>query len=275
MDIKMDMMNSLEYYRNAGGILMKNDSSTECWSKCWSEVSDEWFLDEQLHAFRNYFIMPFTLKQLGNVSGKMILDIGCGEGGYSRELARKGAIVTAIDCAENVINYSQLKAADEKLKISHYVRNSNDLYGVSDNTFDIVLSSMMLMDCEDFNGTVSEISRVLKSGGKLFVSVLHPCFNGKDVRSQRVNGIREVIIRDYLSPTEWEAPIKALNNSTVIWRHRTLQDYVKVFTKNGLQITDLNEPLPNDEQIAKSPKIGCLSKIPIFLFIELKNKTYG
>ena len=253
---------------------MKNDSSTECWSKCWSEVSDEWFKDEQIHAFRNYFILPFTLQQLGNVSGKMILDIGCGEGGYSRELARKGAIVTAIDCAENVINYSKLKAADEQLKISHYIRNSNDLYGVSDNTFDIVLSSMMLMDCEDLNGTVSEISRVLKSGGKLFVSILHPCFNGKDVRLQCINGMREVVIRDYFSPKEWEAPIKALNNATVIWRQRTLQDYVKVFTKNCLRITDLNEPFPDVEQIAKSPKISLLLKIPIFLFIELE-KIYN
>lgn len=249
---------------------MKKDSSTECWSKCWSEVSDEWFIDEQKHAFRMYFIMPFTLKQIGDVSGKMILDVGCGEGGYSRELARRGAIVTAVDCSENAIDYSKLKSADEQLKISHYVRNSNDLYGVSDNTFDMVLSSMMLMDCEDFNGTVREISRVLKSGGKLFVSILHPCFNGNDIKWSGGYIVPQVIIQNYFSPTEWEAPIKALNNSTVIWRHRTLQNYVKVFIKNGLRITDLNEPLPNDEQIAKSPKIGCLSKIPMFLFIELE-----
>jgi 2-polyprenyl-3-methyl-5-hydroxy-6-metoxy-1,4-benzoquinol methylase len=63
---------------------MKKDSSTECWSNCWSEVSDEWFIDVQKHAFRMYFVMLFTLTQLGNVTGKMILDVGCGEGSYSR-----------------------------------------------------------------------------------------------------------------------------------------------------------------------------------------------
>jgi 2-polyprenyl-3-methyl-5-hydroxy-6-metoxy-1,4-benzoquinol methylase len=135
---------------------MKNDSSTECWNK----VGEEWYLYAQTNDFRMDFIMPFTLKQLGNVSGKMILDIGCGEGGYSRELARKGAIVTAVDCNEVAVNYSKLKAEEEQLNISHYLRNSNDLQDISDDTFDIVLSSMMLMDCKDFNGTVKEISRV-------------------------------------------------------------------------------------------------------------------
>lgn len=42
----------------------------------------------QSNPHRMHFIMPFTLKLLGNVSGKTILYLGCGEGGYSRELAK-------------------------------------------------------------------------------------------------------------------------------------------------------------------------------------------
>ena len=104
--------------------------------------------------------MPFTFKQLGDVSAKNILDLGCGEGGYSRELARKGAMVTAVDCAENAINYCASKAEEEGLKITHLVRNSCGLYDIENETFDIVLASMMLMDCEDFEGTIKEIVRV-------------------------------------------------------------------------------------------------------------------
>lgn len=66
---------------------------------------------------------------------------------------------------------------------------------------------MMLMDCEDLDGTVKEISRVLKLGGKLFVSVLHPCFNGKDIHWSGGNIVPEVVVHNYFSPTEWEAPI--------------------------------------------------------------------
>ena len=49
---------------------MKNDSSTKSWNDCWSDVNDEWFMDEEKHAFRNNFVMPFTLKQLVQAKDK-------------------------------------------------------------------------------------------------------------------------------------------------------------------------------------------------------------
>lgn len=67
--------------------------------------------------------------------------------------------MTSIDCAVDSINFAMKKANEEGLKIKHFVRNSNDLCDIGDSTFDIVLCSMMLMDCEDLFGTVKEISR--------------------------------------------------------------------------------------------------------------------
>lgn len=59
-------------------------------------------------------------------------------------------------------------------------------------------------------------------------------------------------------------------NSIVLWRHRTLQEYVKTFVKNNLNIIDLNEPIPDEQQVSKSPRLSYLSKIPMFLFFELE-----
>lgn len=247
---------------------MKQDSSTESWNK----IDNDWINFAQKNDYRMYFIMPYTLNQIGNVDGKIILDIGCGEGGYSRALAKDGAIVTAIDCAENALNYSIMRAEKEQLNISHYLRNSNDLYDIPNKYFDIVLSSMMLMDCEDLNGTINEIARVLKPGGKLFVSITHPCFTGKDIHSQINNGKREVIVENYFEPVEWQEKISSAFDTEVIFRHRTLQDYIKSFVKYGLKITDLNEPIPNEEQIARSNRINRLTKVPMFLFIELEKQ---
>jgi SAM-dependent methyltransferase len=214
--------------------------------------------------------MPFTLKQLGDVSGKVILDLGCGEGGYSRELTPKGATVTAIDCGESVIRYCISKAEEEQLKITYHLRNSCDLYGIANDTFDIVLASMMLMDCEDFEGTIKEIIRVLKPAGKLFASVCHPCFHlSSGIGRQRINADKEVVVSNYYQPKEWEAPLPS-GNIKVIWRHRTIEDYVKMFIKCGLTIIDLHEPIPTEEQAAIDAGIAWMQKIPIFMFWELK-----
>ncbi len=243
---------------------MKKDSSTESWGNI--EMTDEWIQMAQNNPHRIQFIMPFTFKQLGDVSRKVVLDIGCGEGGYSRELARKGATVTAVDCAENAIKYCETRADEEKLKITYHVRNSCDLYDIADETFDIVLASMMLMDCEDFEGTIREITRVLKPFGKLFASVCHPCFHTSGGIGRQDKGIdKKVVVSNYYHPTEWEAPLSS-GSVNVIWRHRTMEDYIKAFINYGLTITDLNEPVPTDEQAALSIDIAWMQKIPIFCF---------
>lgn len=121
---------------------MIGDSST----KCWNEIGNEWIEKAQTNDFRMHYIMPNTLRLLGDVKDKTILDLGCGEGGYSRELVKKGAEVTAIDCSKDALDYAMAKAKEESLQIIHYMRNSNDLYGIEDNEFDIVLCAMMLMD---------------------------------------------------------------------------------------------------------------------------------
>lgn len=247
---------------------MKKDSSTESWGKI--EMTEEWIRLAPTNPHRMKFIMPFTLEQLGDVTGKVILDLGCGEGGYSRELVRRGAVVTGVDCAESAIGYCRDKAAEDQLEITYHVRNSNDLADIADNGFDIVLASMMLMDCEDFEGTIREIVRVLKPSGRLFASVCHPCFHTSGGIGRMDKGIdRKVVVSNYYHPKEWEAPLSS-GNVKVVWRHRTIEDYVKMFIKCGLTITDLHEPVPTEEQAAVDVGIAWLQKVPIFMFWEAK-----
>lgn len=244
---------------------MIQDSSTISWNKAGKGLCDV----AETNDFRMYFIMPYTLQQFGDVSDKKILDIGCGDGGYSRALVHKGANVTSIDCAIDAINFAMKKANEEGLKIEHFVRNSNDLYDIGDSTFDIVLCSMMLMDIEDFEGTLKEIYRVIKPKGKVFISMLHPCFKPKESKWTLEDETIKVIVSDYFNPTEWVGEIKGIN-APIIYRHRTLSDYIKAFNKIGFRLIDMNEPLPSEEQINLSPRIGWLSKIPMFLFMEIE-----
>lgn len=247
---------------------MKQDSSTIAWNA----MGDEWFELAQTGESRLHFIMPNMLKYMGDVQGLRILDLGCGEGGYSRELTKRGANLVAIDCSRRAIEYSVRLAEEEHLSIVHHVRNSNDLFDIDSDQFDLVLCSMMLMDCEDLDGTLQEVYRVLKPGGKLFASVLHPCFDGNHETGIGRQGIgidRQVVVMNYFEPKEWKAPLYK-GTIPVIWRHRTLEEYVKSFLKAGLTIVDLHEPQANEEQAQISVALAWLKKIPLYLYWELK-----
>lgn len=77
-----------------------------------------------------------------------------------------------------------------------------------------------------------------------------------------------MVISNYYEPKEWLAPLHG-GTVDVVWRHRTIEDYVKMFIKCGLTITDLHEPVPTDEQAALFVDIAWMQKIPIFMFWEL------
>jgi len=245
---------------------MIKDSSTECWNQV---DIDEWINKAQSNDFRMYYIMPYTLEKLGDVKGKYILDLGCGEGGYSRALAHKGAVVTSADCSEVMIEYARNKAHEEDLRIEHYVINANALNDINENYYDVVLCSMMLMDIEDLDGTLKEIHRVLKPNGTVFISILHPCFKGKETKWLKNNGTIEVLVSDYHNPKEWVGEIKGMN-APILYRHRTLSDYIMAFVKNNFKIIDMNEPIPTEEAAQMSSRVAWLKQIPMYLFIELE-----
>ena len=247
---------------------MKQDSSTIAWNA----MGDEWFELAQTGEARLCFIMPNMLRFMGDVRGKRILDLGCGEGGYSRELARRGAYPVSVDCSYRAIGHAVSLAQKEGLSIEHYVRNSCDLFDIASEGFDLVLCSMMLMDCEDLDGTLREAFRVLKPGGRLFASVLHPCFDGNHdtgIGRQGTGLDRQVVVKNYFEPREWEAPLWG-GTIPVIWRHRTMEDYVKAFIGAGFTIADLNEPRATDEQAKLSTALAWLQKIPLYLYWELR-----
>ncbi len=247
---------------------IKQDSSTQSWAG----MGTEWPKLAKGEA-RMVFIMPWMLELMGDVSGLRILDLGCGEGGYARELARRGAHVTAVDCSAGAIAYAVEAAKAEGVEVTHLVRNASDRGDLPDGAFDLVRCAMMLMDVEDLCGTLREVHRVLKPGGKVYASVLHPCFDGEHERGigrQGQGANREVVVKNYFAPATWEAPLYQ-GSIPVLWRHRTLTEYVTAFVGSGLRILAVREPRPNARQQAQaSAMAACQDRKPLYLYWVLE-----
>jgi 2-polyprenyl-3-methyl-5-hydroxy-6-metoxy-1,4-benzoquinol methylase len=90
-----------------------DDSST----RSWDSIADDWVAHADANDYRNHYLMPRMLAVRG--------DLGCGEGGYARELRRRGTEVTGVDGSERLIEIARERAANEKLEIPFHVLNAN------------------------------------------------------------------------------------------------------------------------------------------------------
>ena len=107
----------------------------------------------------------FILRQLGDITGKKLLDLGCGAGENSVYFAKKGALCVATDYSPGMVEVALKLAETNGVKIEGCTANAMELE-FPDNTFDIVYASNLLHHLPEPKMAIREMHRVLKPGGK-------------------------------------------------------------------------------------------------------------
>lgn len=107
----------------------------------------------------------FILRQMGDVRGKRLLDLGCGAGENSVYFAQKGALCVATDYSPGMVEVALKLAAANGVSIEGRTMNAIAL-DCPDNTFDFVYASNLLHHLPDPHKAILEMHRVLKPGGK-------------------------------------------------------------------------------------------------------------
>jgi ubiquinone/menaquinone biosynthesis C-methylase UbiE len=256
-------------------------------AKEWNEASKSWadFVRSGKDYYRDEMNNPAAFRMIGNVKGKHVLDLSCGEGYNTRILARMGAKIVGVDFSQKMIELARQKEKEEKHGISYYVSDAADLREFESESFDIVTCLMALMDIERYEETISEVARVLKNNGRFVFSITHPCFeygvmtNGEPIAEWRYEeGAEEkekkashLEVKNYFGTVtcevswDMERIAKPFRTSSF---HRTLSDYFQALYKNGLLVSRLDEPKPTRRGALKYPSLRKHNRIPHSLIIE-------
>jgi len=104
-------------------------------------------------------------------AGEHILDVGCGTGNFSLELARMGVKVTGIDISEPMLATARYKAAEAGLETEFLKADALNL-PFNDNTFDKIVSVTALEFVSDLKAALAKCYRVLKPGGRMVVGLI-------------------------------------------------------------------------------------------------------
>jgi 2-polyprenyl-3-methyl-5-hydroxy-6-metoxy-1,4-benzoquinol methylase len=242
---------------------VKPDPSTESWDA----IADDWVQHADTNDYRNLFLMPRMLAMLGDLAGQQILDLGCGEGGYSREMARRGAAVTGVDGSPRLIDVARERTRG--LRVTYICANASALDRLRDGAFDRVVAPMSLMDVEDYDGAVREAFRVVRPDGELLMSITHPCFTMRGAAWMRdAAGRPEVFTVDrYFERAAWPDHVTQKFRAPVIRRHRTLEDYMAGAIGAGFVLLEFHEAEPTEEELRMSSRFAKIARIPYFLFL--------
>jgi 2-polyprenyl-6-hydroxyphenyl methylase/3-demethylubiquinone-9 3-methyltransferase len=113
------------------------------------------------------------VERSGSLSGRRIVDVGCGGGLLAEAMARKGAIVTGLDLAKDLLDVAKLHALDTGVEV-HYLLESAEAHAAAHaGEYDVVTCMEMLEHVPDPAAVVSALGTLLKPGGHLFVSTLN------------------------------------------------------------------------------------------------------
>lgn len=103
---------------------------------------------------------------LKNVSGKKVLDYGCGDGWLSFEMAKKSAEVWGIDISEELVKRAIAKRSNSKIIVQYMVMPCETL-SFQSNSFDLVVGSAILHHT-NISEALNEIKRVLRPSGHAY-----------------------------------------------------------------------------------------------------------
>jgi len=208
-----------------------------------------------------YYDRPNTLNLLNSVKNKTVLDAACGPGKYAEILLSKNAQVTGFDLSSEMIKFAKQRNKNQGTFFVHDL--SEPLTMIKDKSFDFVLCALAMHYLEDWNLTINEFHRVLKTNGQLIISIEHPFFE-----------------YNYYKSTEYfkTEPVKCFWTSfgipiEVNSYRRPLNDCITPLTENGFYIDKLIEPKPLKEFEKLDKKhYKELNQFPAFLCIRAIKK---
>ena len=217
--------------------------------------------------------IPLFKQLLPDFKNMRILELGCGYGELAKFLIDNGASeVVATDISKNMIDLAKQKNSSSKIK---YLLLPMENLGELNEQFDLVVSSLAFHYVEDFNKLISDISKLLKTGGSLIFSQEHPVetafkppAKNKELSTKQIfDGKTYYLLSDYnlngKRVVKW-------NIDGVIKYHRNMSSIINALAFNNFKIEQMIESYADEEVIKIEPKYKYQNDRPYFLLMCAK-----
>ncbi len=234
--------------------------------------NDEFFkaykaIRENDEGFNNLIEQPAIFSLLPKLDDKAILEIGCGFGEFAKYAATEGAkSVFAIDASANMLKVA--KTENQHPNIIYQQIPVEDLE-CRENSFDLIVSSLVFHYVENLELMIKEIISYLKTNGFLIFSVEHPictAYTGGIIKTDQQGNLFHPVYNyrdEKLFEQKWLV-------EGVKKYHRKVSTYINILIDNELIIERVLEPMPDDQLIAKRAEFIIHKIRPPLLLIKAR-----
>ncbi len=140
-----------------------------------ANIADKWWdMDGEfkpLHAINP--LRSDYVEQYAPVTGKNVIDVGCGGGILSEELAKRGGIVTGIDMGDAQLNAARMHAIESGLSIDYQQIPAEQIAAEKAGQFDVVTCMEMLEHVPDPGSIINACADLVAPGGWVVFSTIN------------------------------------------------------------------------------------------------------
>lgn len=225
----------------------------------WIDSAEAW-IDGMRRGDTNrmYLLDPVMLDCLGDVAGRRIIDIGCGEGRFARMLAARGATVAGLDLTPSLVAEARRMHPEGR-----YIAGSAEELPFETGAFDAAVSYVVLVDVPDYRRAIIEMARVLKSGGLVVVANVNSFAS-----TSQAGWYRDADGRKLHFPVDRYFEERALllkwDGMAILNWHRPLQSYMSAYLDSGLTLRKFIEPAATPEDVAREGRMVDETRIALF-----------
>jgi len=217
----------------------------------WDENAASRIGELEDHSDRTYWevLVPLFKTAIERLTpNKIILDVGCGLGYLSDEIASCVVKITGIDTSLKSIDYAKKRFTKKGLEFENIsIVDFQKKY--QNNRFDICVANMVFHNIPNLDDNLNAIGKLLKKNGYLAFTIPHPAFW---YESREFEKSASYI---YAEEKDYEVPFKIKGHPKhpcdIVYCHRSIERYSELLKKNNFIITEQKEPCLDSESIQK------------------------
>jgi SAM-dependent methyltransferase len=199
---------------------------------------------------------------MGDVAGKSILDLGCGDARFGAELLsseHRTSDYTGIEGSDNMFRAAVENVKGQNAQIEQAFMED---WTYPPNQYDLVISRLAIHYVEDADLLFHNVHNTLKENGRFIFSVEHPVITSTlQPSGMRTNWIVDQYFVEGYREQKWLG-------GSVKKMHRSIESYYMALQKAGFQVEHLRESNPQRQYFVNEETYLRRQRIPLFMFLS-------